>query len=70
MKKVLAVLLALAMVFSFAACGEKKEEGKKEAEAFKKQWEQEKPFLWLSVFFTSFFWQTNIRKINVFVIML
>ena len=35
MKKVLAILLALVMVFSFAACGEKKEEGKKEAEAFK-----------------------------------
>jgi len=28
MKKVLAILLALAMVFSFAACGEKKEEAK------------------------------------------
>ena len=30
MKKVLAVLLALAMIFSFAACGEKKEEPKQE----------------------------------------
>ena len=29
MKKVLALILALAMVFSFAACGEKKEEGPK-----------------------------------------
>ena len=33
MKKVLAILLALAMVFSFAACGEKKEEQKEEPKA-------------------------------------
>lgn len=36
MKKVLALLLALAMVLSFAACGEKKEEPKKE-------WKPEQP---------------------------
>jgi len=34
MKKVLAILLALAMVFSFAACGAKKEEPKQEAVKF------------------------------------
>jgi len=33
MKKILAILLALAMVFSFAACGTKKEEAKEEAPA-------------------------------------
>jgi len=32
MKKILAILLALAMVFAFAACGEKKEEEPKQAE--------------------------------------
>jgi len=35
MKKVLAILLALAMVFSFAACGEKKEEQAKADDVFK-----------------------------------
>lgn len=35
MKKVLAVLLALAMIFSFAACGEKKEEAPKAEDGLK-----------------------------------
>ena len=35
MKKVLAILLAFVMVFSFAACGQEKEQGEKQAKVYK-----------------------------------
>jgi len=42
MKKVLAILLALVMVFSFAACGEKKEDTNKEGQQQEQQKEESK----------------------------